>query len=227
MLMLGNEVNSDDQEFMTTISKSELSDLRSQLEAAHEYHCIAEYTLCGKIISANENYLKLTGYNASDLSGQNIGILLDLKYRHSKDNVAFWEMLNIGKPISGKFKRIGKGFKTIWIQATYFPIMDFNGKPFKVVEYAADITEYVQLEQVLTKTVEQVHEVVMAVKNKDLTQRVPLEGKAGEMARLSNDVNSMVDCIEAIIVMINKTGDSLIAATNKVNAASKALSLRN
>jgi methyl-accepting chemotaxis protein len=224
--MLGNQLNPDAQEVMTTISKSELSDMRGQLATVHEFQSIAEYTLDGKIISVNENYLKLTGYTASDLAGQDIGILLDLKYRHSTDNVIFWGKLNIGEPISGTFKRIGKGFKTIWIQATYFPMMDLNGKPFKVVEYATDVTKYMQLEHSLARTVEQVQEVVQAVKNNDLTHRIPLEGKVGGIASLSDDVNSLVDCMASIIGMINKTGDSIIAAANLVNAASKALSLR-
>lgn len=221
--MLENVFNSYDQESMTTISKSELSDLRGQLAAVHEFQSIAEYTLDGKIISVNENFIKLTGYAASDLAGQDIGMLLDLKYRHSADNAIFWGKLNLGESISGTFKRIGSGFKTIWIQATYFPMMDMNGKPFKVVEYATDVTEYMQLEQSLTRAVNQVQEVVLAVKNNDLTQRVPLEGKTGEIASLSNDVNSLVDCMATIIGMINKTGGSIMAAANKVNAASKAL----
>lgn len=225
--MLIKVLSTDDQESMTTISKSELSDLLSQLAVVHTLHSVAEYTLDGKIISVNENYLKLTGYTASDLAGQEIGMLFDLKYRHSKDNVIFWEKLRNGESISGTFKRIGNGFNTIWIQAAYSPMIDTNGKPYKVVEYASDVTELIQLKQSLTTTVEQVQDVVQAVMNNDLTRRVPLEGKVSEVASFSNEVNALVDCMESIVVMINKTSDSIIAAANKVNAASKALPFRS
>jgi len=224
--MLIKVFNSENHESMTAISKNELSDLRGQLAIVHTLQSIAEYTLDGNIISVNENYLKLTGYTASDLAGRDIGMLLDLKYRHSNENVDFWEKLRNGESISGTFKRIGNGFKTVWIQAVYSPMMDMNGKPYKVMEYASDVTEFIQLKQSLTTTVEQIQGVVQAVMNNDLTLRVPLEGKVSGIASLSNEVNVLVDCMESIVVMINKTGDSIITAANKVNAASKALSLR-
>jgi methyl-accepting chemotaxis protein len=222
--MVENLFNSGDIESTTTISKAELAELRGRLAAIHEFQCVAEYTMDGKFITANENYLKLTGYSSRELKGQDIGLLLDMKYRYCGNNAIFWESLNRGERISGKFKRIAKGVKTIWIEANYYPMIDLTGKPFKVVEYASDITEHVQLERMLASTVEEINEVVLAVKSKDLTQRIQLEGKAGEIANLCSDVNSLVDCMHAVISLINKTGDSIKSAAIKVNAASKVIS---
>jgi len=221
--MLGNVMNSNEQDLMTTISKIELAELRAKLAAVHEFQCIAEYTLSGEIISVNEGFTNLTGYSAGDLEGQEIGMLLDLQYRHSEDNLIFWKKLNNGESISGTFKRIGKGFKTIWIHATYFAILDLNGKPFKVVEHATDVTEYMQLKQALTKTAKEIYAVVLAVKNNDLSQQISLQGKSGVIADLCKDINSMVDCMKAIIAMVNKTSASIISAAQKVNVTSKAL----
>jgi methyl-accepting chemotaxis protein len=221
--MVENLLNSGDIESTTTISKAELADLRGRLAAIHEFQCIAEYTMDGKVITTNENYLKLIGYTATELEGQEIGMMLDLKYRHSANNAFFWDRLNNGECVSGKFKRIAKGVRTIWIQANYHPMMDLTGKPFKVVEFASDITEHVQLERTLTSIVEEIKEVVLAVKNNDLTQRIQLEGKTGEIATLCNDVNSLVDCMQAVISLISKTGDTIKAASVKVHAASKVI----
>jgi methyl-accepting chemotaxis protein len=55
----------------------------------------------------------------------------------------FWAALNRGEFQAGEFKRIGKGNREVWIQASYNPILDLNGKPFKVVKYASDITKQV------------------------------------------------------------------------------------
>ena len=63
----------------------------------------------------------------------------------------FWEKLGRGEYDAGQYKRIGKGGKEIWIQASYNPIMDLNGKPFKVVKYATDITEQVRASQACSK----------------------------------------------------------------------------
>jgi methyl-accepting chemotaxis protein len=225
--MLGNVMNSNEKDLMTTISKSELAELRAKLSAVHKYQSAAEYTLSGKILSVNEGFTNLTGYSAGDLIDQEIGMLLDLQYRHSVDNLIFWKKLNNGESISGTFKRIGKGFKTIWIHATYFAILDLTGKPFKVVEHATDITEHMQLKQALTKTVHEIHAVVLAVKNNDLSQQVSLQGKQGEISDLCKDMNSMVDCMKAIIGMVNKTSASIISAAQRVNVTSKALITRS
>ncbi|MDP3610039.1 MAG: PAS domain-containing protein [Methylophilus sp.] len=222
--MLENLQKSEDQNLITAISKKELSELRAHAEAVFASRCVAEYTLSGKIISVNKNFIKLTGYTASELENQDIGMLLDLRYSHSADNIDFWERLNMGESVSGTYKRIGKGFKTIWIQAIYFPIIGIDGKPLKVLEHATDITEHVQLKQTIASTVREINTVVLAVKNNDLTQQVQLQGKSGEITNLCNDVNSMIDCMKAIINLLKKSSTSIITAAQKVNAASKAIS---
>jgi len=223
--MVDNIFNSDDQVSVTEM-QTELAELRSQLAAIHHFQIVAEYTMNGTIIKANENFLNLMGYNLNELEGQNISMLLDLAYRYSAHNAAFWGRLNDGESISGKFKRIAKGVKTVWVQAIYCPFLDSSGKPFKVVEYAVDVTQQVQLERALTSMVEEVQEVATAVKNNNLTQRISLEGKTGGIACLSNDVNSLIECMAGIVTLITKTGDSIIAAANKVHVASEALSLK-
>lgn len=224
--MFENIFNSDNQGSTTSISNGELADLRGQLAAINKFQSIAEFTMDGKVITANENYLMLTGYTSSELAVQHIGMLLDLKYRNSAENTDFWETLNRGECIAGQFKRITKGGRAVWIQAAYYPMIDLDGKPFKVVEYATDVTEQVQLAQALAKTAEQVQEVVLAVKNGDLRQRIPLEGKTGEIASLCNDVNSLVGSMAAIIALINKAGGSIIAAANKISDVNKNISQR-
>jgi methyl-accepting chemotaxis protein len=136
----------------------------------------------------------------------------------------FLTRLNNGNSISGVFKRIGKGFKTIWVKATYFPVIGLDGKPFKVVEYAIDVTEHVILRQELASTVRQIQEVVIAVKDGNLTQRIPLKGKAGEIARLCDDVNSLVERMTAVISVICNAGASIMTVANKVKVANDALS---
>ena len=222
--MIKSQQNEDEN--ATTISKSDLAYLLGQIEAINKFQSSAEYSMDGKFTSVNEKYQSLTGYSANELIGQDLDVLLDLQSRYSPEYKDFWERLNRGECISGQFKRIAKDVKTVWIHATYFPMMDLSGKPFKVVEYATDVTEHVQLKQALASTVKQVHDVVLAVKNGDFTQMIPLEGKEGEIAMLCNDVNSLIDCVTAIIRLINNAGDFIINAANKVKAANKALSQR-
>ena len=143
-----------------------------------------EFTLDGKIIKANDNFLKTLGYAMDEVRGQHHSLFVEPAYRPAADYRLFWEKLGRGEYDAGQYKRIGKGGKEIWIQASYNPIMDMNGKPFKVVKFATDITAQVKAVKSLQLAVQQTQEVIAAAKENDLTQRVPLEGKTGEIAAL-------------------------------------------
>ena len=94
----------------------------------------------GTIRSANENFLAATGYSLHEIQGKHHGMFVEPAERNSPAYAAFWESLNGGQYQAAEYKRIAKGGREIWIQASYNPIFDLNGKPYKVVKYATDIT---------------------------------------------------------------------------------------
>ena len=94
----------------------------------------------GTVITANENFLKALGYALDEIKGKHHSMFVDEAYRQSADYREFWAKLNRGEYQTAEYKRIGKGGKEVWIQASYNPIMDSDSKPFKVVKYATDIT---------------------------------------------------------------------------------------
>src|SRR6476620_11312294 len=94
----------------------------------------------GTILSANENFLKTLGYRLDEIKGKHHSMFVEDSLRRSPEYREFWEKLNRGEFVAGSFKRLGKGGTEVWIQASYNPILDMNGKPFKVVKYASDIT---------------------------------------------------------------------------------------
>src|SRR5271163_3999106 len=94
----------------------------------------------GTIVQANENFLNAMGYTLDEVKGKHHGMFVEEAYRNTSDYREFWAKLNRGEYQVAEFKRIGKGGKEVWIQASYNPIMDLNGKPWKVVKYATDIT---------------------------------------------------------------------------------------
>src|SRR5262249_37302560 len=111
------------------------------LEALDRSQAIIEFTLDGKIIKANKNFLATLGYTLEEVKGQHHSMFVDPTYRQSPEYRAFWEKLGRGEHDAGKYRRIAKGGREVWIQASYNPILDGNGKPFKVVKFATDITE--------------------------------------------------------------------------------------
>jgi methyl-accepting chemotaxis protein len=99
--------------------------------------------LDGSIITANRNFQQALGYSLAEIAGRHHSMFVAPDERDSPAYREFWAALNRGEFQAGEFKRIGKGGKEVWIQASYNPILDLNGKPFKVVKYASDITQQV------------------------------------------------------------------------------------
>ncbi|MCS6274007.1 MAG: PAS domain-containing methyl-accepting chemotaxis protein [Opitutus sp.] len=124
----------------TSSSAAELADLRGKIAALAKVQAIIEFNLDGTIITANENFLNTVGYTLAEIKGQHHSLFVDATYRESQAYKQFWRDLNDGKFFSAEYKRIGKGGKIVWIQASYNPIADLNGKPFKVVKFATDVT---------------------------------------------------------------------------------------
>ncbi|WP_010582849.1 methyl-accepting chemotaxis protein [Schlesneria paludicola] len=127
-----------------TASKLMNANFQGQIAAISKAQAVIEFNLDGTILTANENFLKALGYQFDEIKGKHHSLFLDQAYGNSAEYKQFWRDLNDGKFQSGEFKRFGKGGKEIWIQATYNPICDLNGKPVKVVKFATDITDSVQ-----------------------------------------------------------------------------------
>ena len=101
---------------------------------------VIEFKLDGTIVTANENFLGAVGYTLAEIQGQHHRMFVVPEERESAAYRDFWAKLNQGKFDAAEYKRIGKGGKEIWILATYNPILDETGKPFKVVKFATDVT---------------------------------------------------------------------------------------
>ena len=116
------------------------TDFQGQIAAINKAQAVIEFNLDGTVITANDNFLNALGYTLSEIKGQHHSMFVEPAYRASVEYKQFWRDLNDGKFQAAEYKRLGKGGKEVWIQASYNPIFDLNGKPFKVVKYATDVT---------------------------------------------------------------------------------------
>ncbi len=135
--------------FATDVTEEKLknADLAGQIQAIHRAQAVIEFDLAGKIVTANDNFLKTLGYRLDEVAGQQHRIFVTPEDRDTAAYRDFWAALGRGEFRSAQYRRVGKGGKEVWIQATYNPILDMNGKPFKVVKFATDITSMVQEQQ--------------------------------------------------------------------------------
>ena len=112
-----------------------------QIDAINRSQSVIEFDLDGTILSANENFLSMMGYGLDEISGKHHSIFADPEFAASEEYKEFWAALGRGEFQAAEFKRLGKNGREVWIQASYNPILDRDGTPYKVVKFATDITE--------------------------------------------------------------------------------------
>src|SRR5215831_967264 len=116
------------------------TDAQAQLAAIGRSHAVIEFDLDGTIITANKNFLDVLGYRLEEIKGKHHSMFVPADYRESVEYRDFWSTLNRGEFQAAEFKRVGKGGREVWIEASYDPILGADGKPVKVVKLATDIT---------------------------------------------------------------------------------------
>ncbi|NOR19724.1 MAG: PAS domain S-box protein [Xanthomonadales bacterium] len=127
-----------------TASKLQLAEFEGMIRAINRAQAVIEFELDGTVITANENFLRIFGYSLDDVVGKHHRIFCDPGYAESPEYAKFWQKLSRGEYEADEYKRISKDGAEIWLQASYNPIFDIEGRPLKVVKFASDITVEVQ-----------------------------------------------------------------------------------
>ncbi len=126
-----------------TAARLQAADHEGQIAAISKSQAVIAFTMDGTVTDANANFLTALGYTMEEIRGRHHSMFVDSAERGSDDYRLFWERLRRGEYQAAEFRRIGKGGRDVWIQASYNPILDPDGRPFKVVKYATDITRQV------------------------------------------------------------------------------------
>jgi methyl-accepting chemotaxis protein len=172
-----------------------------------------EFNLDGTIVTANDNFLNTLGYSLGEIKGMHHSMFVPIAQRDSVEYRMFWEKLRRGEYDAGQYLRIGKGGREVWIQASYNPILDPNGKPTKIIKFATDVTDQI-------RTVEEVRNLAQAAIDGDLTQRIATTGRSGNLLALSEGVNSLVEAMQSMVAQMRiavaavRTGADEIAKGN-------------
>jgi len=123
-----------------TAAKLQQAEFEGKLRAIDRAQAVIEFELDGRIITANENFLRIFGYRLEEIVGKHHRIFCDPGYAESPEYAQFWQKLARGEYDADEFKRLSKEGAEIWLQASYNPIFDMEGRPLKVVKFASDIT---------------------------------------------------------------------------------------
>ena len=209
-----------------TAQKFQAADFAGQLAAINKSQAVIEFDLEGRILAANENFLAAMGYALEEVRGQHHSMFAEPEHRQSAEYRAFWAKLGRGEYDAGQYKRLGKGGREVWIQASYNPIYDMNGRPFKVVKYATDITAQVRDTLALQQAVAQTREVVAAAQAGDLTGHIATQDKTGPIAELCEGINALVETMAGIIAQIKLAADTIAVGASEIAEGNSDLSVR-
>jgi methyl-accepting chemotaxis protein len=213
-----------------TRSKAEYADLRGQIDAIAKSQAVIEFDLDGTILTANQKFLDAVGYTLADIQGRKHSLFVEPAYRDSAEYRQFWERLRRGEYQSGQFRRLGKNGREVWIEASYNPILDLNGRPCKCVKFATDITAQVRLltqlkvlidknfgeiDQAVGQSRRQAGQAADAVRDTSETVRT--------MAANAEELAASVRAIAGMMAQSKVTTDSALAQTGQADQATQRL----
>jgi len=219
-----------------TGQKLKTADLAGQIAAIAKSQAVIEFDMDGTVLTANDNFLHTLGYSLGEIKGHHHRMFVDPTERDSAAYREFWAALNRGEYQAAEYKRLGKGGKEVWIQASYNPILDLNGKPFKVVKYATNTTDQViarmkservrgMMESVaagaeeLNASVREISEAMIKSKDTAVSAVGKVEVADGQAQRLSAAAQAMSGIVELIG---NITGQINLLALNATIESARA-----
>ena len=197
-----------------TTAKLKNAEFESKMNAISLVQAVIEFTPAGDVITANENFLKTLGYTLDEIKGRHHRMFVETDYASSPDYTAFWRKLNAGEFVSSSFKRIGKGGKVVWIQASYNPIFDLEGRVAKVVKFANDITDLTYLGEGLAR---------LAANDVERGIDRPF---APAFDKLRQDFNAAIESLRSTLVAVTESVGIVANGATEIDTASDDLSRR-
>jgi len=213
-----------------------VAELQAQVAAMERSQAVIEFGLDGTILRANANFLSALGYAAGEIEGRHHSLFLPAGEAASAEYQEFWRALNRGEFVARKFLRISKTGQEVWIQASYNPVLDQAGKPYKVIKFATDVTEIEQERtrvEVERRAVEaEQGAVVSALADSlrrlaagDLTADIKARFE-GRYQQIKDDFNAAIDSLRSAMSAIAASTDGLQLGSDEIASASDDLSRR-
>lgn len=201
-----------------TVQKLKAAEDAGKIAALSRAQAIIEFTPAGEIVDANDNFLGALGYSLPEVKGRHHSMFCEASYVSSDEYKAFWRKLSNGEFVADEFMRLGKGGRKVFIQASYNPIFDMNGKVFKVVKFATDVTPRVE-------NVEQLAACLTRLSDGDLSQSID-RPFIPSLDRLRVDFNTATDKLKNAMATVADNARAISSGSKEIGSAADDLAKR-
>lgn len=188
------------------------TETKGKIDAIGLSQAVIEFDLEGNVLEANPNFLRTMGYTQAEIRGRHHSMFCETGLAQSQAYRDFWADLGEGKFQSARYRRVGKHGAEVWIQATYNPILDVDGKPYKVVKYAIDITAQVQRERAVAQKVQDITQVLREM-SESIKRLARSAGRSTELAeqtqREAGDGSELVRRSRDAIIAIERSSSDI------------------
>jgi methyl-accepting chemotaxis protein len=212
-----------------TAARLQTAEYEGKVNAIGKAQAVIEFEPSGHVRAANQNFLDALGYRLDEIQGQHHRMFCEAAYAQSAEYREFWAKLNRGEFDAGRYMRLGKGGRVIWIQATYNPIFDLNGKVAKIVKFATDVTAQVEMENEVRRRaqedqrkVETLLEVVQRAAAGDLTGDVDSEG-SDPIDQLAEGIRSMRIDLRGVISRVVESARGFSSSSQDISGKTNAV----
>jgi methyl-accepting chemotaxis protein len=195
-------------------------DFSNQIASIKKSQPVIEFSMDGMVVAANDLFLKAMGYSLDEIKGKHHRMFVDPGDAHSPEYAEFWTALNRGESQVGEFKRVAKGGKDVWLQASYSSILDAQGKPQKVVKFATDITETVKARLALVELMQTISEtaVAIAASAEEMTAvSAQLTSNASDTAQQASSASTTSEQVSANVNVVAASSEEMMASIREIS----------
>jgi len=201
-----------------TAEKLKAVEAAGKLQAISRVQAMIEFTTDGEIVDANDNFLAAVGYGRGEVVGRRHSMFVDPAYAASAEYRDFWDRLKKGEFVAAEFRRIAKGGREVWLQASYSPILDADGRVVKVVKFATDVTDRVAAVAAVGGGLTQLAEG-------DLEQRIT-QSFTPALDKLRSDFNGALDALQSAMRQVVSSGRAMDSGMQEIRSAADNLAHR-
>ncbi len=180
-------------------NSARLRELESIYVAINKSQAVIELDMDGTVLAANDGYLKIFGYTREEILGQPYTLFVNPADREGAEFRGLWEHMRAGQHEQGRFRRMGKNGREVWVRASFNPLIGEDGRAWKVLKFASEITPIILEARALDSAVRESQDVIQAALSGAGDRRIGLDGKTGNLELLASSINQLVDSVSTTV----------------------------